>query len=77
MENLNEFHLTATSEQLDLMIELLTQHVALAKMMLSKIQASVLRNRLALKINHNMLFLEYLKAKRHEQNTAQVPANSN
>ncbi len=68
-------NLTATPEQLALMIELLTQHVALSKMMLPKLQSTVLRQRLELKVNHNWLLLEYLKAKQHEA-TAQVPTNS-
>jgi hypothetical protein len=73
MVNQNEFHLTATYEQLSLLIELVTQHVALSKMTLNKLTIPVLRNRLELKINHDMLFLEYLRAKR-DSFTSQVPS---
>lgn len=71
----NEFQLTATYEQLSLLIELMTQHVALSKMTLNKLQIPVLRQRLELKINHDMLLLEYLRTKRNAF-TSQVPAKS-
>lgn len=75
MENSNEFQLTATYEQLSLMIELLTQHVALSKMTASKLTVRVLRQRLELKINNDMLLLQYLKAKK-DAFTSQVPTKS-
>jgi hypothetical protein len=71
----NEFELTATYEQLSLLIELMTQHVALSKMTCSKLTVPVLRERLELKINHDMLLLEYLRTKRNAF-TSQVPTKS-
>lgn len=71
MEN-NVFELTMTYEQLSLTIELMTQHVALSKMTLNKMTIPALRNRLELKINHDMLLLEYLRIKRNAF-TSQVP----
>lgn len=68
----NEFNLTMTYEQLSLTIELLTQHVALSKMRAAKLTVRVLRQRLELKTNNDMLLLQYLKAKR-DTFTSQVP----
>lgn len=76
MENQN-IELVATHQQLSLLLELLTQHVALSKMTLSKLAVPALRNRLELKINNDMMLLHYLKAKRDEQNTAPVSTTSN
>jgi hypothetical protein len=75
MENPNEFQLTLTYEQLSLLIELLTQHVALSKMTINKLSVRVLRERLELKANNDLLLLQYLKAKR-DAFTSSVPTKS-
>ncbi len=66
MENPN---IDLTIGQLDYLLELVTQSVALSLMTLDKLENAKLRSHLELRINTNRAFLTYLRAKKYEAAT--------
>lgn len=75
MENSN-IEVDLTVAQLDYLLELVTQSVALSLMTLGKLENAKLRSRLELRINTNRALLNQLKAKKHEV-APRIPAKSN